>query len=147
MKYINTFSLFILSILLLIPMLTGCDNKSPDVLTDEEKDKITKSVDNKTTELFLSIKQNDYDAFIKDLDEKMRDEFSEDYFNELCTALSSQFGEYQSQSLQNIEKIDHYVSIRYSVQFESKDDLPVIIIYQPKEPYSISGLWIDSPDI
>ena len=147
MKHIKSCSLFILSFFPLILLLTGCNNNSQDALTDEEKEKILLNVENKTTELFLSINKSDYEMFSRDLDEKMSEEFSEDYFNELCTALLSQFGEYQSHSLQSIEKIDHYVSIRYNVQFEQKNDLPIIIIYQPEEPYNISGLWIDSPDI
>lgn len=128
-------------------LLTGCDKKTPDTLTDEEKDKILLNVEKETSELFLSINQRDYESFSKDLDEKMSEEFSEDFFNELCTALLSQFGEYQNHNLQSIENIDHYVSIRYYVQFERKDDLPITIIYQPTKPYNISGLWIDSPDI
>jgi len=129
-----------------VMMLFVSCGTSPNGSTNQENSSLQSQIDTKTTDLFISINEKEYESFSTNLDQDMSEKFTQEVFNDMCLNLLTHYGKYKSHYAINTEEIDHFISVQYEVKFELKDNVKVTLIYQPDEPNDISGLWIDGPE-
>lgn len=87
-----------------------------------------------------AIANDDYDAFIRDMDETMVGSFDETTFEDLRSQLDSSLGAYQSNEFQTTVLDDGYYIAYYTLHFVN-GDCAMRVVLTTTEPYKVSGLW------
>jgi len=144
----NRKSLLIITASLLLLVLAGC-MFMPQVTTvePEEQDEILEISEPIADNLLDGMNANDYAAFSRDFDDKMREALDEDAFQELIQQFSGKIGAYQSRTLDHMERIENLVTVVYKAQFEKEEEVTIRLTLREGEPYQVAGLYFDSPKL
>ena len=134
----------IVSLALLI--LSGCINQVPP--DEDEGDDWREIADPITENILQSLKNNDYQGFIKDFSEEMKNAYTLQIFTDTKELLDSKIGAYISKEFDRVEKDDGYIVVFYSAQFENEDNVTVRVVFkEDDETHKVYGLWFDSPKL
>lgn len=134
----------ILPILLifLVVVLAGCSSGAvADVSPTATPDPAVLTATQPLGENIINaIANDDYDAFIRDMDETMVGSFDETTFEDLRSQLDSSLGAYQSNEFQTTVLDDGYYISYYTLHF-ANGDCAMRVVLTTTEPYKVSGLW------
>jgi hypothetical protein len=90
--------------------------------------------------LVAGLDKQDYAIFTRDFDEKMIKAIPATALIELRKLLWNQNGNYQSQDMKRFFEEKGYLIAIYNLVFE-KGNLDMRLVFTPKPPFKISGLW------
>jgi hypothetical protein len=121
-------------------MMTGCAGKAEIAyLSSEESAQIAAHTDQAAENIITAIATDDYDLFITDFDEKMREALTEEQFANIVKMYGKN-GEAESISLLNVEDRDQFYGANYGVTYP-KAGLTMLIVVAKSDPELVSGLW------
>ncbi|HWQ46778.1 MAG TPA: DUF3887 domain-containing protein [Longilinea sp.] len=131
-----------LILILIAVILAGCGSASvSDVTPTPTPDPAILSATQPIGENIInSIANDDYDAFIRDMDETMIGSFDETTFEDLRSQLDSSLGSYQSNEFQTTLLEDGYYIAYFTLHF-ANGDAAMRVVITTTEPYKVSGLW------
>jgi hypothetical protein len=137
------FLLVILTMSLLA--FSGCSSKTE--VDNSLKDKVDPIAEN----LLLSMKNNNHDSFVRDMDEKMKSIFTEDYFKNMNDKITPKIGTYQANSKEywQTQKSGDYQVVYYKAKFDKESDVVIVkVVVSEKDAKTlVSGLYFDSPNL
>jgi hypothetical protein len=136
-----------LSIIILSTILMASCAPAATELTGAERDAVLAYSESKTDKLMTAINTEDYSAFTENMDDAMLKAFPEKGFLDLYTQLSGKLGAYQSRSVNDVIAQKGFVSVVYLVKFEKADVVKMRVVFRDTDPYQISGLWFDAPEL
>ena len=90
--------------------------------------------------LVAGLDKQDYAIFTQDFDEKMLKALPSTAMIELRKLLWNQNGNYQSLDIKKVFEEKGYIIAIYNLVFE-KGNLDMQLVFTPKPPFKISGLW------
>lgn len=131
------------AVALLVMLLAGCSSGS--VVDESFKGRVEPVAEN----IMQSIKSGDREAFLKDMDDKMKSVFTEAEFSKVEDTLSSKIGVYQSKEFWKSEKSGQYIIAYYKARFDKEENYVVVKVVTTEVggvPY-VSGLFFDSPNL
>jgi len=122
----------------------GCNNE-----VDEE---IISFTDTAVENVLVSLNEQDFESYNKDMDDEMLKVVTEEYFTTLFTYLKDAIGEYEKDSKRYIDSYvqgDIYVVIYEAGYTEEPEDVIVtgVVSVTDDGVYQISGTWYDSPKL
>jgi len=95
-----------------------------------------------------SIKNNDYQGFIKDYSQEMIDATPPEAFADLKELLDSKIGTYISFEPERVIEEDGFVSVFFIVKFEKEEKVTMQLVYKKDdETHKLQGLWFNSPKL
>lgn len=135
--------IFLVTLTLFLLIFSGCTSNTAN--NDELKPKLDPIVEN----ILLSMKNNDYESFIKDMDEKMKATFTKDYFKTMNDKIIPEIGNYQSKEYWQAQKSGDYMVVFYKAKFDKEKDVVVVkvVLFEKDGKTLVSGLFFDSPNL
>ena len=131
----NLFKLLIISCTL-YALCSACQTQ-PTIQLPNNIQELSESM----AENVLSSMQNqDYDAFIQDFDENMKNAMHQKAFEQMHASFKDKLGAYQDFSFQKVEIEQGFIVAYFIAQF-AKGDVTLRLVLEPQEPYKISGMW------
>lgn len=99
--------------------------------------------------ILQSIKSGDREAFLKDMDEKMKSVFTAEEFGKVEDTLASKIGVYQSKEFWKSEKSGQYIIAYYKARFDKEENYVVVKVVTTEADgvLRVSGLFFDSPNL
>jgi hypothetical protein len=136
-----------LTLMVMLVILAGCA-ASPKSLEGAERDAVLAYSEPMADNELAALNANDYEAFIKDYDEKMVAATTTVKFTNLVTLVSTREGKYLSREVTTVTAVgEEYILVIYSAKFEKEEDVTVSITFQSGGDHLISGLWMTSPKL
>ncbi len=137
----------IINILILVSLMVGCA-ATPKAIEGTERDAVLAYTEPKADNELEALNANDYQAFIKDYDEKMREVTTAESFTSLHDLIISRLGKYISREITAVTAVgEDAILVIYSAKFENEEGVTIKLVYQPKGEHLITGLWFDSPKL
>lgn len=128
-------------------ILAGCTG-TPTAIEGAEREAILAYSEPMADNELSALNNNDYEAFIKDYDEKMREVTTENRFADLYATISAKLGEYLSREITTVTAVgDEAILIIYTAKFEKEEGVIIKLVFQPEGEHLITGLWFDSPKL
>ncbi len=90
--------------------------------------------------LVAGLDKQDYAIFTRDFDDNMLKALPSTAMTELHKLLWNQNGNYQSLDIKKVFEEKGYIIAIYNLVFE-KGNLDMQLVFTPKPPFKISGLW------
>jgi hypothetical protein len=139
--------LLILTSMVVLVMLVGCA-ASPKALEGAERDAVLAYSEPMADNELAALNANDYEAFIKDYDEKMVEATTPVRFANLVNLVSTRDGKYLSREVTSVTAVgDAGILVIYTAKFEKEEEVLIKISFQPDGDHLIIGLWFDSPKL
>jgi len=107
------------------------------------------SVEPVAENILQSIKNDDRDSLVKDMDDKMRSAFTQEKFKQMRDMLASKIGSYQSKEYWKAEKSGDYRIAYYKAKFDKEEEYVVVKVVTSEKNGTlyVSGLFFDSPNL
>jgi len=99
-----------------------------------------------TENILVSLKNNDFAGFSRDLDEVMRKAEDETAFNSIYTLLKTNVGDYISKDFKSAAIQQNYFVVRYLAKYDNEPDGVWITISFDKNQ-QVAGLYFNSPKL
>lgn len=129
--------LFLLLLISLFITLTACVTPTPKVAIPANfRDTANPMAEN----LVAGLDKQDYAIFTRDFDDTMLKALPSTAMTELHKLLWNQNGNYQSLDIKKVFEEKGYIIAIYNLVFE-KGNLDMQLVFTPKSPFKISGLW------
>ncbi len=126
-------------------LLSGCVNQP---LEGEERDRWVNIATPMAENILESIKNNDYQGYIKDFSQEMIDASPPEGFADLKELLDSKVGAYISLTPERVIEEDEYVHVFFDVTFENEENATMRLVFgKDDETHKVQGLWFDSPKL
>lgn len=130
----------LLMMILIVAVISGCAPKQEVVyLSSDESAQVAASTDKAAQNILTAIATNDYQLFITDFDEKMREALTEDQFAQIVKMYGKN-GKAESVTLLNVEDRQDFYGVNYGVTYP-KAALTMLIVVAKSDLSLISGLW------
>ena len=103
-----------------------------------------------TENVLQSLEVGNYTNFLRDMDQKMRDAFTESSFNGLHDLLLSKVGHYEAKTYSNAEGSGEFITVFYKAVYSMEQggvSVKVVFTVNNVGPAFISGLWLNSPKL
>jgi len=127
-------------LLLCFLLITGCAQKQAfTYLSADESAQVATYTDVAAQNIINAIAANDYNLFISDFDEQMRQALPEEQFATIVKMYGKN-GQAESISLLNIEDRRDFIGANYGVTY-SNAALTMLIVVAKSDPSLVSGLW------
>jgi hypothetical protein len=141
-------SLYWIAILVFsVAILTGCAG-TPQALEGAEREAVLAYAEPMADNELTALNSNDYEAFIKDYDETMKEVSTPESFASLVTLISTRLGKYLSRDVTAVTAVgDDKILVIYSADFENEKGVTVKLVFQPEGEHLITGIWFDSPKL
>lgn len=125
--------------------LSGCVGQS---LEGEEKAEWISISTPIAENIFQSINNNDYQGFIRDFSEEMKNAMPPEAFTKLKEQLDSALGKYISSTPAKVVERGDYITVYFTAKYEKEDAVTVRVVFKKgDETYKVYGLWFDSPKL
>lgn len=126
--------------LMLTVVLSGCSPKGNiNYLSSEESARVAESTDPVANNIITAIATNDYNLFITDFDDAMREVLTEKEFASIVKLYGSN-GAATNIALLNVEDRDQFYGVNYGVTYP-RAALTMLLVVSKAEPALVSGLW------
>lgn len=130
----------LLMMILIVAVISGCAPKQEVVyLSSDESAQVAASTDKAAQNILTAIATNDYQLFITDFDEKMREALTKDQFAQIVKMYGKN-GKAESVTLLNVEDRQDFYGVNYGVTYP-KAALTMLIVVAKSDLSLISGLW------
>jgi hypothetical protein len=134
--------------LIVILAILGSCAASPRALEGAERDAVLAYAEPMADSELAALNANDYEAFIKDYDQTMKEASTPEKFANLVTLVSTRSGKYLSREVTAVTAVsDDLILVIYSADFEKEEDVMVKLFFQAGGEHLITGLWLDSPKL
>jgi hypothetical protein len=134
--------------LIVILAILGSCAASPRALEGAEREAVLAYAEPMADNELAAINANDYESFIKDYDQKMKEVSTPESFAKLVTTVSTKLGKYLSREVTAVTAVgEDLILVIYSADFEKEEDVTVKLYFQPGGEHLITGLWLDSPKL
>lgn len=122
-----------------ILLSSGCINQP---LEGEERERWVTIATPMAENTLESLKNNDYQGFIKDYSQEMIDATTPEAFADLKESLDSKVGTYISFEPERVIEEDGFVSVFFIVKFEKEERVTMQLVYKKDdETHKLQGLW------
>lgn len=135
------------SILIAAILLAACAESSEQTVTKVEKETILQFSEPKVDAQMAALAASDYQGFLVDYDEAMKENTTFGAFEQLQIWLSVKVGAYQSREVTSVTQTDAYDIVDYKAKFTKDDNVTMRVVFEKADPHRISGLWFDSPNL
>ena len=132
-------------VIVLIILAAGCTLNSQ--VSSDEKEKISALVTAKIESMMQGFNEDDYPKFSTDFSEKLLGGMPLSGFNDTRKMLTEKIGNYQSFEIADIMNTQSFITVVCDAVFENAGKVTIRVIFDPKDDYSITGLWFDSPEL
>ena len=122
----------------------GFLNSQGAPLTGAARDAVLAYSEAKTDNLMQAIHSNEYAAFSRDLNDRMKSAVTETSFAAMQKNVVSKIGNHVSRQVNSVVETNDNVTIVYTAKFENDDPVTMRVSFEKAEPHRISGLWFDS---
>lgn len=130
----------LLMMILIVAVISGCAPKQEVVyLSSDESAQVAASTDKAAQNILTAIATNDYQLFITDFDEKMREALTKDQFAQIVKMYGKN-GKAESVTLLNVEDRQDFYGVNYGVTYP-KAALTMLIVVAKSDLSLVSGLW------
>jgi hypothetical protein len=137
----------LITLIMILGILGGCA-ASPRALEGAEREAVLAYAEPKVDNELAALNANDYEAFIKDYDETMKEVITSEKFANLVTSVSTKLGKYLSREVTAVTAVgEDIILVIYSADFENEEDVMVKLAFQPGGEHLITGIWFDSPKL
>jgi hypothetical protein len=137
----------LITLIVILAILGGCAT-SPRALKGAEREAVLAYAEPKVDNELAALNANDYEAFIKDYDQTMKEASTPEKFANLVTLVSTRSGKYLSREVTAVTAVsDDLILVIYSADFEKEEDVMVKLFFQAGGEHLITGLWLDSPKL
>ncbi len=127
-------------------LLMGCASGA-QIITGTERDNVLAYGEPKADHLLNALNSNDYAAFSRDMDAKMKAAMPEAELEKLRAQVIGKVGKYVSREVNRVEKTGDFYAVVYRARFEQDDNVTVRLVFTTTGDYQISGLWLNSPKL
>jgi len=139
---------FVLISLLIVAIILGGCTASPTAIEGAERDTVLAYSEPMADNELEALNANDYQTFIKDYDDKMREVTTQESFTSLQELISGRLGKYLSREVVSVAAVgNEAVIVVYSTKFENEEGVTIRLVFQPGGDHLITGLWFDSPKL
>ena len=139
---------FVLISLLIVAIILGGCTASPTAIEGAERDTVLAYSEPMADNELEALNANDYQTFIKDYDDKMREVTTQESFTSLQELISGRLGKYLSREVVSVAAVgNEAVIVVYSTKFENEEGVTIRLVFQPGGNHLITGLWFDSPKL
>ena len=135
MRKIKLISIITILVIVLaaVPVFTGCGS-------------VAKYADPATENILIAMNNGDYASFIKDFDDTMKSELSEDVFPDFIASVNGQVGDYvpDSKNLNGFDINNGITTAHYTIDFKSLEDVTLDVVFQKIDgKMMVVGLWFN----
>jgi len=145
MKTYHIKLIVIVAAIILSSALTACNGAK--VLEGAERDALLAVAEPMTDNLLTAIAANDQAAFVTDMDEKMTTAFTGEQLSGLATLINGKAGSYISREVKSVAVAQGFNIITYELKYDKAPAVSMRLILTTSEPYQITGLWFDAPEL
>ena len=135
----------LLPLLALLLLLAACNQTKP--VPEDVQANLIAAADPITDRLLTALAANDYESFTQDMETTMKTSMTEAQFNDLRQLLEDKAGAYQSRQLNTVQQSGDFYIVLYTAAFEKSPAVTLRIVLTQAEPYQLTGLWLDSPEL
>jgi hypothetical protein len=132
----------VLPIFLLGATLVACSSAVVPVISLKEK--VLAFAEPKVDAELAALASGDYQAFIQDYNETMKQATTEEAFNQLKSLVSTKIGAYISREVASVLQQGDYYIVVYQAKFEKDDPVTIRVVFETGGDHLIAGLWFDS---
>jgi hypothetical protein len=132
----------LLLVLALVALLAACVPASGGV--DEA---ISQRAEEIAGRLVAAIDAGDLTAFHADMSEQMSAAFDQKAFEDLSALFQTRLGAYKSMKMTSISLSEQYYVALFEMEYEKSPAVVMRLVLEPNEPYKLSGLWFDAPEL
>jgi len=130
-------NLFLILTICITIILSGCTTPISKVIIPANFQETARPI---AENLITGIDKQDYALFTRAFDDNMRKALPSIAMTELHKLLWNQNGNYQSLDIKKVFEEKGYIIAIYNLVFE-KGNLDMQLVFAPKPPFKISGLW------
>ena len=132
-----------LFLLIAILLLSACSAQQPKstVIEGAQRDKVLAYADPIADNLLTGMANNDYAAFSKDFNQKMKDAMGPDSLQKLRDQLDPRIGQYQSRQAEQVLDYGDLVTVTYNGVFEKAKNVKILLTFTKAEPHQVAGLY------
>lgn len=94
--------------------------------------------------LMAGLNANDYAAFSRDFDDKMKAGITPGQFANLEKTIVGKIGKYVSRQVADVQQVGDTVTVIYTAKFENDDPVTMTVAFHSVEPHQIAGLHFNS---
>lgn len=133
----------LVAVSMVLLIFSGCSSKTAN------DDTLKLKMDPITENILLSMKNNDHEGFVKDMDEKMKTTFTQDYFKTMNDKIIPKIGSYQSKEYWQTQKSGDYEVVFYKAKYDKEKDFVIVkvVVSEKEGKILVSGLFFDSPNL
>ncbi len=118
-----------------------------DELSGSPESTLVAAADPLGQSVITGLSNNDYTLFTSNFTADVKKGWDEASFQSFLQDLHTKMGNYQSNQIESVLQNDQYSTIVYTLTFDSGQTVNMRLILSLNEPYQITGLWFDSPDL
>ncbi len=144
-KHIFRFTSIFLCLIFFVILAAGCSLNTQ--VSSDEKEKISDLVTPKIESMMQGFNEDDYPKFSTDFSEKLLGGMPLSGFNDTRKMLTEKIGNYQSFEIADIMNTQSFITVVCDAVFDNAGKVTIRVIFDPKDNYSISGIWFDSPEL
>jgi len=143
-EFATALVLILVFVVMTIGAVAGFLSLQGKALTGSERDAVLAYSEPKTDNLMKGINDNDYAAFSRDLNDRMKGAINADGLANMRIKVNGKIGNYVSRQVDTITQSGDVVTVVYQARFENEYPVTMRISFEAAEPHRVSGLWFDS---
>ena len=135
-----------------LAILAGCKAvqdplENTDVLSGDQKDAVIAAADPLGQSVLDGLANDDYATFSTYFTDDVKSGWAESTYATFRQDLTAELGAYQSNQINSVLQNDRYSTVVYTLAFDSGKTVNMRLILSLTQPYQITGLWFDSPEL
>jgi hypothetical protein len=129
-------------------VLAACSVEAGETpVTEVEKTTVLEFAEPKVDAQMAALAASDYQGFLVDYDEAMKQATSFGEFEQLQIWLNVKVGAYLSREVSSVAQTDTYYTVMYKAKFTKDGNVTMRVVFEKTGAHRISGLWFDSPNM
>ncbi len=116
----------------------------PPALSGSARASVLTYSEPETDNMMAGMNANDYTAFSRDFDDKMKAGITSAQFANLEQTVVGKIGKYVSRQVADVQQSGDFVTVIYTAKFENDDPVTITVAFHTAEPHQIAGLHFNS---
>ncbi len=116
----------------------------PPALSGSARASVLTYSEPETDNMMAGMNANDYTAFSRDFDDKMKTGITSAQFANLEQTVVGKIGKYVSRQVADVQQSGDFVTVIYTAKFENDDPVTITVAFHMAEPHQIAGLHFNS---
>lgn len=144
-KHLFRFTSISLFLIIVLILAAGCSTTKQ--ISSDEKEKISALVQPKIESMMQGYAGDDYQKYSADFSPKLLKGMPLSGFNDTRKMLTEKIGNYQSFKIADILETQNFITVVCDAVFDNDGKVTIRVVFDPKDNYSIAGIWFDSPEL